>query len=118
MQLDGIHHVSINVSDLDAALAFYVGVLGMTQLQRPDLNVPGAWLASGDQELHLLQTDSGPPLKQQHFAFRVADVDAARHALTEAGCRASEPVEIVGVCRQTFTRDPSGNLVEFNQSLR
>ena len=36
MQLDGIHHVSINVSDVPAAQDFYVNVLGLDLLDRPD----------------------------------------------------------------------------------
>ena len=38
--LNGIHHVSINVQDVDAAVQFYVGVLGMEQIERPDLGFP------------------------------------------------------------------------------
>ena len=38
----GIHHVSINVKDVDAAVAFYVGVLNLEVLDRPDLGFPGA----------------------------------------------------------------------------
>jgi len=60
---------------------------------------------------------SGPPLKEQHFAFKVADVDALRKRLKDKGYDCSKPMEIAGICRQTFTRDPSGNLVEFNQRL-
>jgi glyoxylase I family protein len=44
----GIHHVSINVKDVDSAVAFYVGLLELEQLDRPDLGFPGAWLKSGD----------------------------------------------------------------------
>jgi len=39
-----IHHVSINVSDTERALAFYVGALGLRRLPRPTLGVGGAWL--------------------------------------------------------------------------
>ena len=115
--LEGVHHVSINVKDVDAALGFYVELLGMELLPRPELGFPGAWMRAGEQEVHLLQVDSGPPPKQQHFAFKVADVDAVRAALEAAGHNCSQPMEIAGICRQTFARDPSDNLVEFNQRL-
>ena len=117
MQLDGIHHVSINVSDVPAAQDFYVKVLGLEVLDRPDFEFPGAWLRSGGQELHLIGIDSGPPLKEQHFAFRVDSLDAVRDALEAAGYSCSKTNEIPGICLQAFTRDPSGNLVEFNQRL-
>ncbi len=117
MVMDGIHHVSINVRDVAAAQAFYVDVLKMELLQRPDFGFPGAWLRAGEQEVHLMQMDSGPPLKEQHFAFKVSDLDALRRQLQDAGIACSEPREIDGICRQCFTHDPSGNLVEFNQRL-
>lgn len=117
MQLEGIHHVSINVKDLDAAVDFYVDLLGMELLDRPNLGFPGAWMRAGEQEVHLLGVQSAPPPKEQHFAFKVADVDAVKAALEAAGRSCSEPMEIAGICRQAFTQDPSGNLVEFNQRL-
>ena len=115
--LEGIHHVSINVKDVDAALGFYVDLLGMELLDRPNLGFPGAWMRAGGQEVHLLGVDSPPPPKEQHFAFKVADVDQVKAALKAAAHPCSGPSEIVGVCRQIFTHDPSGNLVEFNQRL-
>ena len=115
MQLQGIHHVSINVKDVDAAVGFYVDLLGMELLERPNFGFPGAWMRAGEQEVHLLGVHSGPPPKEQHFAFKVADVDEVKAALEAAGRSCSEPMEITGVCRQAFTHDPSGNLVEFNQ---
>ncbi len=117
MKLDGIHHVSINVSDVSAAEDFYVNVLGLEPLDRPDFRFPGAWLRSGEQEVHLIGIDSGSPPKEQHFAFRVDSLDSVRAALEGAGHSCSKTSEIAGICLQAFTRDPSGNLVEFNQRL-
>ncbi len=117
MQLDGIHHVSINVSDVPAAQDFYVNVLGLDLLDRPDFGFPGAWLRSGQQEVHLIGIDSGPPLKEQHFAFKVENLDDVRAKLEEAGHKCSKPSEIPGICLQSFTHDPSGNMIEFNQRL-
>ncbi len=117
MFLEGIHHVSINVKDTAAAEKFYVEVLEMELLDRPDFGFRGAWLRAGEQEVHLMEMDSGPPLKEQHFAFKVSDIDALRERLADAGFTCSEPREIAGICRQAFTHDPSGNLVEFNQRL-
>lgn len=117
MKLDGIHHVSINVSDVPAAQRFYTEVLGLELLDRPDFGFPGAWLRSGGQEVHLIGIDSGKAPKEQHFAFRVEDLDAVRGALESAGHKCSKTSEIPGVCLQAFTRDPSGNMIEFNQRL-
>jgi len=117
MLLQGIHHVSINVADVETAQAFYVDALGMELLDRPDFSFRGAWLRAGQQEVHLMEMDSGPPLKEQHFAFKVSDIDALRRPLADAGLKCSQTQEIPGICRQSFTRDPSGNLIEFNQRL-
>lgn len=117
MLLNGIHHVSINVKNVDEAVGFYSGVLGMSVLPRPDLGFPGAWLRSGDQEVHLLGIESTAPPKEQHFAFEVKDLSTVIDAVSKAGFRCSSPREIPAVCIQAFTHDPSGNMVEFNQRL-
>ncbi|HSG91058.1 MAG TPA: VOC family protein [Pseudomonadales bacterium] len=117
MQTSGIHHVSLNVRDVDAARAFYVDLLGLEPLERPDLGFPGLWLKAGAQEVHLLGLDTGTPLKEQHFAFAVDDLAAVRAELGARGLKVSEPMPIEGVCLQAFTRDPDGNLLEFNQRL-
>ena len=113
----GIHHVSINVKDVDAAVEFYVGVLNLKLLARPDLGFPGAWIQAGGQEIHLLGIDSGAPVKEQHFAFAVADADEVHATLSLQGLAPSDVREIPNVCRQFFTHDPSGNMIEFNQRL-
>ena len=119
MELRGVHHVSINVSDLDDTLAFYSETIGLDVLPRPDTIGPGVWLGCPDgREIHLLMRDEIPDNLGQHYAFEVASVDDTREVLVGAGRKVSEPSEIDGICRQIFCRDPSGNLVEFNQQLR
>lgn len=115
MLICDVHHVSINVRDLEAAESFYVGILGLPRLPRPDLGVAGSWLAAGERQIHLIQSDRLPQDCGQHFAFRVEDLDAARAALQAAGVEVSKAFQIPGAGRQCFCRDPSGNLVELNQ---
>src|ERR1700729_4085824 len=44
LTLRGVHHVSLNVDDVDAALAFYTDRLGLVvRPDRPDFDFPGAW---------------------------------------------------------------------------
>ncbi len=114
MELSGVHHVSINVDDVDAALAFYVGTLGLEQrADRPDLGFGGAWLDAGGQQVHLIV--AGVPQNQgQHFALQVGDLAATIGELREAGVVVSDEVRI-GTGRQAFTSDPAGNLVELHQ---
>lgn len=119
MELRGVHHVSINVSDLDQTVTFYTDVLGLEVLDRPDdaISVPGRWLACPDgRQIHLLLNDV-PEGKGQHFAFEVDDVAAVIDELEGAGVKAGRISTMEGICHQTFCTDPSGNLVEFNQRL-
>jgi glyoxylase I family protein len=113
MQPTGVHHVSINVTDVEEALRFYTGVLGLTQRSdRPDLRVEGAWLDAGGQQVHLIVAGV-PDGLGQHFALRVDDLDATVVELRDQGIEVSDP-GIVGTGRQSFLVDPSGNLVELH----
>ena len=111
-----IHHVSLNVSDTERALAFYRDVLGMATLPRPDFSFGGAWLDAGNgRQIHLIEADV-PGDHGQHVAFRVDDVDAVVAALRAAGVEVRDPKPVGGTpIRQTFTHDPDGNLLEFTQ---
>jgi glyoxylase I family protein len=110
-----VHHVSINVADVDEALRFYVDVLGLSvRADRPDFGFPGAWLDAGGQQLHLIQGDP-PPGKGQHFALLVDDLAAVVGELRERGVEVGDPAP-VGASLQTFVSDPAGNLVELHQA--
>ena len=113
----GIHHVSINVDDVAAAERFYCDILGLAKLPRPDLGFDGAWLQTGQQQVHLLGRSSGAPLPEQHYAFLISDADQLLQRLREHNIELRSVSEISGVCRQIFVHDPSGNLVEFNQPI-
>jgi len=111
-----IHHVSLNVSDVERALGFYRDVLGMTELPRPDFPFGGAWLdAGGGRQVHLIHADV-PPDVGQHVAFRVESIDRTIEAMRVAGVKARpvSPVGGTGIL-QTFVSDPDGNRIEFTQ---
>jgi glyoxylase I family protein len=57
------------------------------------------------------------PARGQHFALRVADLDAAKADLESKGVKVSEPSQLGDICRQSFFQDPTGNLIEINQPL-
>jgi catechol 2,3-dioxygenase-like lactoylglutathione lyase family enzyme len=114
MKTLGVHHVSINVDDLDASIDFYVGQLGLSvRSDRPELAVGGAWLDAGGEQVHLIV---GRPADAvgQHFALRVDDIDQAVTALRAAGTKVSDPVRI-GTDIQCFMSDPCGNSIELHQ---
>lgn len=115
MQPLGVHHVSINVVDVPAALEFYEGRLGLTRrADRPDFGFGGAWLDVGAQQVHLIEAPV-PADQGQHFAVTVVDLDACIAELRAVAVEVSD-ASPVGSGRQAFTHDPSGNLVELHQS--
>jgi glyoxylase I family protein len=118
MKLSGVHHVSLNVDDAEKTGRFYIDVLGLEVLPRPDLGFPGYWLRAGEQEIHLIQVKDHRVPGGEHFAFRVDDVDAVCAELEERGVKVSQPMNLPGAGRQAFFRDPSGNLLELNQPRR
>jgi catechol 2,3-dioxygenase-like lactoylglutathione lyase family enzyme len=110
----GVHHVSINVSDVDKALAFYTDVLGFRiRSDRPDFGFGGAWLDVGGQQVHLIEGHV-PDAKGQHFAVRVDGLDAVITELRARGVQVSDPVP-VGTSRQAFLDDPCGNAIELHE---
>ena len=112
-----IHHISLNVADLQEANDFYTKVLHLTPIPRPELGFPGVWLSMGQQQLHLIEKQDHQAPAGQHFAFYVEDLHLTRGELMEKGIQVSAPREINKVCVQCFFKDPSGNLLELNQPL-
>ena len=114
MKAAAVHHVSINVSDVDRSVRFYTDVLGLSQrTDRPDFGFGGAWLDAGDQQVHLIEA----PIPQnlgQHFALLVDQLDDVVTELRGRGLTVSDPSP-VGRSRQSFVNDPDGNVVELHQ---
>jgi catechol 2,3-dioxygenase-like lactoylglutathione lyase family enzyme len=115
METAGIHHVAINVLDLDAAMDFYVRQLGFAVLDRPDFDFRGAWLQAGASQIHLMETEAPTIDRRQHMALRVADLDAAVADLEAAGVEVFRSAYIPSAGHQAFLKDPSGNRIELNQ---
>lgn len=112
-----LHHVALHVTDLDAALAFYVDVLGFTVLPRPDFPIVGAWLDVGSgRQIHLVEVDAErvPADVGQHVALEIADAEAAAAALAAAGVAHRGPKR-VGPAIQVVLHDPDGNRIELNR---
>jgi catechol 2,3-dioxygenase-like lactoylglutathione lyase family enzyme len=110
-----VHHVSINVDDVDTALDFYVDVLGLrARTDRPDFGFAGAWLDAGGQQVHLIQ---GPVPRGggEHFAILVADIEESISELRARDVEVSD-ASPVGANQQAFLADPSGNLIELHQA--
>jgi glyoxylase I family protein len=110
-----IHHVAINVADVEEAIHFYVDVLGLAvRPDRPDFGIGGAWLDAGGQQVHLVQADPAQSLGQ-HFALLVDDLDGAIADLRSQGVKVSD-ASGVGTAQQAFLKDPAGNMIEIHQA--
>jgi glyoxylase I family protein len=114
MQPVGVHHVSINVDDVEVSLKFYVGVLGLkVRPDRPNFSFGGAWLDAGNQQVHLIE-GTPPENLGQHFALAFADLPGVVTTLRQQGLEVTDPV-VSGTSLQSFISDPSGNRVELHQ---
>ena len=113
--LHGVHHVALNVSDVAASDPFFVGILGLRPLDRPDFGFPGAWFEMGEHQLHLSPAEGAARNTTQHFALDVRDFDGLVGRLRKNGARVAEVPRVDGAGRQAFVTDPAGNLIELNQ---
>ena len=116
-----IGHVHLKVSDLDRALAFYVGVLGFELQQR--FGPQAAFISAGGYHHHIgLNTwdslGAPPPPPGRTGLFHLAILYPTRPALADALrrlVRAGIPLDGAsdhGVSEALYLRDPDGNGVE------
>jgi lactoylglutathione lyase len=98
----GINHIAFEVTDLDAALAFYERFFEVRLRGRRRRM---AWIDLGDQFIALSVADQVTPDRGRHVGLVVDDKEALRAALAEAGF----DVAPSGSLR---VRDPSGNQLE------
>jgi glyoxylase I family protein len=78
IDITGLHHVSLPVTNLERSKTFYREVLGLKEIERPAFEFAGAWFGVGDRQLHLIAHDK-PTLRSRgidshdvHFALRVS----------------------------------------------
>ena len=113
----GVSELVLEVVDLDAAEAFYSGVLGLPVVERwPDRDA--IWVMAGDRtriglwkpQVGLAGGQGGPHV---HFAMHIAEDATTRPSRCSARerrrCRRS-PSTAAG--RAAYVTDPDGNVVE------
>jgi catechol 2,3-dioxygenase-like lactoylglutathione lyase family enzyme len=118
MGLPRLHHVQLAMPRHreDEARAFFVGVLGMSEIDKPPVLAArgGAWFRCGDLELHLGVEDDFVPARKAHPGIVVADLDDVVARLAAAGQEARWDADFPGF-RRVYADDPFGNRLEFLQ---
>jgi len=112
MQLGPLDHVYYQVQDMDRAVAFYEGTLGLTLVRRDE----SFWaeLDGGPIRLALHSTRDGSAVERGGAvaAFRVEALEETILALKEQGVEIAHQGEVEGYGRFALFPDPDGNMVE------
>jgi predicted enzyme related to lactoylglutathione lyase len=120
-----ILHVAYHVADIDRALAFYVGVLGMKEQMRIKLG-------GGEQEVILQfpeskgsgvilmwNTERKTPYQlgdsYSRFVMMVSDLDGALEHVMRHGAQVETPATQAGTMRYAMIKDPDGYVLELLQ---
>ena len=118
MAVKALHHVQLAMPPgrEDDARAFYVGVLGFTEIPKPANLVTrgGLWLKSGDADVHLGVEQDFRPAKKAHPALLVDDLEAIRRACEASGSMLTIDEPLEGYDR-AYVADPFGNRIELLQ---
>jgi predicted enzyme related to lactoylglutathione lyase len=116
MPVGPLDHVYYWTRDMDAAVAFYAGVLGLT-LRRRDGDAWAEFDAGSIRfALHGGADDATP--RGGTAVFEVADLDATRRSLRERGVDFDQDDgEVPGYARFASFHDVDGNVVQIIQYL-
>lgn len=119
----GLDHVQLAIppGGEDQARAFYVGLLGMTEIPKPEdmAKRGGAWFVCGAHEFHVGVEPDFVPARKAHPAFRLADAAAVRELaslLAGRGLEVRWATESPGTLR-FHVDDPFGNRIELTAPI-
>jgi catechol-2,3-dioxygenase len=117
MSIIGLDHVQVAapLGSEAAARQFYGGLLGLSELEKPEAlrGRGGVWFTCGDHQLHVGVMEDFSPATKAHPALRVrlADLDliAERLAVSGSSVRWDDAIPDT---RRFYTADPWGNRIE------
>jgi lactoylglutathione lyase len=128
MTIKQVNHITINVKDLDASLAFYGNVMGLERMNSIDMGdhmldymkLPGGVRLEfisykfKTRSPDSVETDAG---KLRHLALEVDDLDELEGRCRKAGVKIRlQPVYVEKLrCRTMLVEDPNGVELEFVQ---
>ena len=115
MPIISIEHVQLAMpaGKESEARAFYEGILGITEVPKPDdlAKRGGAWFERGPLKVHLgVEADFRPALKA-HPALLVEDLSSLVTKLRAAGAPVVDADPLLGYFR-VYVADPFGNRIE------
>jgi catechol 2,3-dioxygenase-like lactoylglutathione lyase family enzyme len=120
LNITGIHHVTVEVKDLEEALDFYIDILGLEELDTPD-NIKEArvrWVGFPDlSALHLIENNNSTVPLLAHMALKVEDLNSWKEYLEHKGIEIKSPKLNVYTAERFFINDPSGNRIEIIKQL-
>ncbi|MGN1402284.1 MAG: VOC family protein [Bacillus sp. (in: firmicutes)] len=98
----------------EKARAFFNGILGMEELEKPDnlKKKGGIWFGFGPYEIHIGVQHDFIPATKAHPAFEVGNLEALKRHLLLNGVHIIEDGELPGASR-FYAADPFGNRIEF-----
>jgi catechol 2,3-dioxygenase-like lactoylglutathione lyase family enzyme len=109
--ISGTDFITVPTQDIDRAVEFYGGTLGLPELKRWGSR-PAVEFETGNLTIAVMQSDAfGVEFRANNhpIEFQVADVAAARAELESRGVEFKGEILDSGVCHQTFFEDPDGN---------
>lgn len=116
--ISGIDHVQIAVpvGQEQVCRDFYLGILGLREILRPDRGAGRSflWVSVGEQEIHFRPDAQFAAAGFAHPGFLVGDAEALATALSKAGFEVSRDEAVAS--GRFHTRDPFGNRLEFIES--
>jgi catechol 2,3-dioxygenase-like lactoylglutathione lyase family enzyme len=118
MTVSALHHYTLRcrADDLKPLFNFYTMVLGLREGSRPDFDVAGYWLYSGDHPIvHIFEVPEKTGIDTgslDHISFRAHDLPGTRTHLASMGIPFEEVPVPQRPLHQVFIRDPKGLKVE------
>lgn len=114
--LTAVDHVQLAAppGSEDLLRAYYVDVLGMTELPKPPVLAArgGCWFEAGSVQLHLGIEQDFRPAKKAHPGLRVTDIEAYAARLAAGAAPVTWDDNLPGH-RRFYSEDPVGNRLEF-----
>ncbi|MDF9277763.1 glyoxalase [Arthrobacter sp. EH-1B-1] len=112
----GLHHVQLALppGGEDDCRKFYVGVLGLTEVEKPPVLAArgGLWVRADSLEIHLGVEADFRPQKKAHPGILVQDLDALAARVEEHGLVLEWDDNFPGM-RRFYLPDNNGNRLEF-----